>query len=239
MKKLMALLIIMLFPFFVFAKEYEENNIRVKLDVNDEFMVFTRDNLDDNQDLIKLGLTKDKMLDIMAKGGIYFDIVKEDISSEILVVVPDVTLPISNLTGVSTDLLDSFRDEAANKVGASISSTYKNNYDFIVVDYYDKNMNYYIVNYYTVVNSKGYNFQIQKKVEINETDRENLKKIVDSVVFLDFDAKKSTNSDININNKTYKKPFDYKIIIYGAVIGALVGLVTYYVSMYFKKKSSK
>lgn len=228
MKKLMAFLIIALFPFFVFAEEYVDSNIRVKLDVSDDYIVLTRNNIANNPNLSKLNLTEDQIRDIMGKSGIYFDIVKNDISYEILVVVPDVDLPINNLTGISDALLDSFKKEAANKVGASISSIYKNNYDFIVVDYYDDSMGYYIVNYYTVVNSKGYNFQIQKKTTITDEDKNNLKKIVDSVEFLDFNETKSVVND-NKPSDNLKKPFNYRIIIYGVIIGVMAGLISYFI----------
>ena len=239
MKKLMAFIIVALFPFFVFASEYSDQYTRIKLEANDDFIVLTRDNLKNNSNLTKLGITEEGMLDILVKSGIYFDIVKNDLSYEIVVVMPDVLLPVNNITGISDELLGTFKEEAAKKVGANISSVYKNKYDFIVVDYFDKDMGYYIVNYYTVVNSRGYNIQIQKKSEINEEERNVLKSIVDSVEFLDFDG--NTNDVSPVNNETLntKKPFDYKIIIYGAIIGAMAGLISYYASILLKKKRAK
>jgi len=233
MRKLILFLIVAVFPFYVFAKEYEDQDIKIKLSLDDNYIVLTRNNLDNNNDLQKLGITKEQMQDIMNKGAIYLDIIKEDISYEILVVVPDIVLPVNNLTGISEELLASFKEEAAKKVGANISSTYKNNYDFIIVDYYDANMKYYIVNYYTVINSRGYNFQIQKKTEITENDRNELKKIVDSVEFLDFDK---NNDEKKVDANAYKNNFDYKNIIYGAIIGAIAGLISYCTSIVLKKK---
>ena len=56
MKKIL-LLIISLFPFLVMAKNYEIKDINLKLNASDEWIVFTRDNLDNNKDLEDLGLT--------------------------------------------------------------------------------------------------------------------------------------------------------------------------------------
>ena len=75
MKKLMAFIIVALFPFFVFASEYSDQYTRIKLEANDDFIVLTRDNLKNNSNLTKLGITEEGMLDILVKSGIYFDIV--------------------------------------------------------------------------------------------------------------------------------------------------------------------
>ena len=62
MRKIILCLLVVLLPVFVFAKEYKLEDIDInKLNVNDEeYIVLTRDNLDNNSDLETLNINKDK-----------------------------------------------------------------------------------------------------------------------------------------------------------------------------------
>ena len=159
MKKIIVILAVFIFPYFVFAEEMEINDINMKFNINDSYIILTRDNLDNNEDLAKLNIPEDYMKQTMEQNNIYVDIIKNDISYEILVVVPDIKLTYYNLSNATDNMLDELRSELVRKTGAEISSVYKAIHDYIMVDYYDSNTKYYIVNYYTVENSKGYNFQ--------------------------------------------------------------------------------
>ena len=233
MKKLMGFLIITLFPIFIFAKELENTTLNIKLEVNDDYITLTRDNLIDNKDLDKLGITKENMEKLMINNNIYFDIIKSDISYEILVVVPKTNVSINNLTKEDDLFLENLRKELAKQTASEISNIYKNNYNFVMVDYYDKNTGYYIVNYYTVVNSRGYNFQLQKRSKITDDEKNDLKNIIDKVNFKIIEEKKE-------EKKEEKQEFDYMIIVYGAILGAMAGIITYYIGITYKRiKSSK
>lgn len=238
MKKLIAFLIIALFPVLIFAKEYEEESINIKLNIKDEYITLTRDNLDNNENLNKLGLTKELMSKLMEGNNIHFDIIKSDMSYEILVVIPKTIVAIDNLTKQSDFFLENLKEELVKNTGAEVSSIYKNNYNFVVVEYFDKNTNYYIVNYYTVVNSRGYNFQLQKKSKIAEEEKKELKELVDSVNFKVIEEKKETKKEEKTEDK--KEGFKYMNIVYGAILGAMAGIATYYIGITVKKvKSSK
>lgn len=218
----------------IFAKEYEVEDINIKLDIKDDFIVLTRDNLENNEDLNNLNITKDTMQTMMTINNIYLDIIKKDISYEILVVVPKTVLGFNNLSNANDELLNSLKDELVKKTGAEISSVYKSNHNYILVDYFDDKTGYYIVNYYTVVNANGYNFQLQKKSVITESDKQELKEIVDSVSIKVLDEYKNEKTDTVGKNKK----FDYKTIIYGAIIGAVAGLISYIIGTVIKKKKS-
>jgi hypothetical protein len=235
MKRIMVFWLVLLFPIIGFAKEYESKDINVKLDVNDEYIVITRDNVKNNKDLEKFNLTEEQMVTIMNNGSIYFDIVKNDISYEILVVVPEITLPIKDLVDVNDEVLNTFKEEATKKVGANTSSLYRGKYNFIVVDYYDKDTDCYIMNYYTVVNSKGYNIQLQKKTSITEDEKNSLKQIVDSVTFKD-----QTNTKEIVEEEVSNNNFDIKKLLLALGIGLVAGIITYGIGLIIiKKKSSK
>ena len=159
MKKLMAFIAIFVFPFLVFAKEVEIKDINIKFNLNDDYIVLLRDNLDDNSDLKKLGISENYMKNVMQLKNIYADILSKNITYEILVVVPDVTLTFYNLSDATDSMLDDLKDELIKKTCAEVDSVYKGSHNYIVVDYFDENTNYNNVNYYTVVNAKGYNIQ--------------------------------------------------------------------------------
>ena len=227
MKKIL-LLIISLFPFLVMAKDYDIKDINLKFNVSDEWIVFTRDNLDNNKDLEDLGLTKDDLLPSYKLQGIYFDGIKDGI--ELLVMVPNLKLEVNNLSNFSDNLVKDTAKELGKKVNTDNFSTYYAKHKFATVNYYDAKTQLYIVNYYTVVNAKGYNFQIQKSTEITDDDIKSLEKIIDTV---EIETLPGYEKD-----DTKDKTFNFKNILIDALIGAVVGGLGALVLKLTKKKSS-
>ena len=81
MKKILFCLILLLFPFYVSAKEYSVKDLKLKMDFDDNWYVFTKDNLDDNEDIEKLGLSKEYVKSSF-KNGIFLDALLKDKSLE-------------------------------------------------------------------------------------------------------------------------------------------------------------
>lgn len=225
MKRIMVFWLVLLLPIFVLAKEYTISDINIKLDVNEDYIVLTRDNLNNNPDLIKLNVTEEYMKTVMENNNIYLDIIKNDLSYEILVVVPKTTPLFNNLSEATDEELSTLKNIIIKETGDNMPIVYKNDYSYITVNYHDSN-GYYNMNYYTVFNSRGYNIQLQKKTAITDSDKSDLNEIVDSITFI----KESDN----------KEPFNYKIIILGVVLGLIAGIITYIIgTKIIKKKSSK
>ena len=229
MKKIL-LFIISLLPIFVYAKEYDIKDINLKLNASDDWMVFTRDNLDNNEDLESLGLTKEMILPSYEQQGIYFDGINNDV--ELLVIIPNIKLEVNNLSHFDDDIVKDTGKELAKKVGTDNYGTYSAKHKFAVINYFDKATNFYIVNYYTVVNAKGYNFQIQKATEINSDDIKKLENIVDTVEIEELPGFEKEKEEFT------KKTFSFKNILIGALIGAVVSGLTALVLKLMKKKSS-
>ncbi len=227
MKKIL-LLIISLFPFLVIAKDYEIKDINLKFNVSDEWIVFTRDNLDNNKDLEDLGLTKDDLLPSYKLQGIYFDGIKDGI--ELLVMVPNIKLEVNNLSHFSDDIVKDTAKELGKKFNTDKVGTYDAKHKFATVNYFDSKTQLYIVNYYTVANAKGYNFQIQKSTEITDDDIKSLEKIIDTV---EIETLPGYEKD-----ETKEKSFSFKNILIDALIGAVVGGLGALVFKLTKKKSS-
>lgn len=225
MKRIMVFWLVLLLPIFVLAKEYTISDINIKLDVNEDYIVLTRDNLNNNPDLIKLNVTEEYMKTVMENNNIYLDIIKNDLLYEILVVVPKTTPLFNNLSEATDEELSTLKNTIIKETGDNMPIVYKNDYSYITVNYHDSN-GYYNMNYYTVFNSRGYNIQLQKKTAITDSDKSDLNEIVDSITFI----KESDN----------KEPFNYKIIILGVVLGLIAGIITYIIgTKIIKKKSSK
>ena len=233
MKKIVLLLAIMILPVICFAKEYQVDDINLKVGIPDDYIVLTRDNLKDNSDMKELGISEEYMVSAMNLGNIYLDIIAKDISYEILVIVPKIDIAMNTLANVSDSMLKEVLEAMKEKTGATIGSVYKSNYNYTMVEYYDSKMNYNIVNYYTVVNAKGYNIQLQKKGTITEEEKNNLKNIVDSVNIKVLDQYKE-------NKKTEgTKSFNWKKVIIGTIVGAAAGGVGSTIGLLIKKKMSK
>lgn len=240
MKKILFLIIFMLFPFMVIAKNYNVNDLNLQLDLSDDYIVLIRDNLDENEGLEKLGITKEYMKELMEKSSIYADIIPNDISYEILVVSPEIKLTINNLKNVTDDILDSLRKQLSNKVNADNSSIYKGKYHFVLIDYYDANSGYYIYNYYTVVNARGYNFQLQKMKAITNEEKDSLKKIIDSVDIQVLDEYQKETEEVQKQIDNYRKGgFNWKRVIIYSVVGAVVGGLSSFIILLIRKRRSK
>jgi len=232
MKRIIVFWLVLLVPVIVFAKEYESSIINMKISVNANYIVLMQDNLENNPDLEKLNVTKENMLKLMQGNNIYFDIVKSDLSYEILVVVPKTKVEYSDLSHASDLELRNLKEAIIKETGDKVPIIYKNDYTFMVVSYYDDN-GYYNVNYHTVINHQGYNIQLQKKGEITIDEQNELREIIDSIYFKDFDVKKDNSVK---STTTIKKSFDHKIIVYSIIIGVIAGLITYYILAKHSKK---
>lgn len=227
MKRIMVFWLVLLLPILVIAKDYSSTDINMKFSVNDDYIVLSRDNLNNNEYLDKLNTTKDYIEDIMIENDIYFIITKIDTPFEIIVVVPEKEVSFINLSMASSAELDAIKKTIIKETGDKVPTVYKNDYSFIVADYNDGE--YYNMNYYTVINSRGYNIQLQKKDQITKDDENNLKEIVDTIKI----------KEINNNSNSNKKTFNYTTIIYAVILGIMAGVMTYCISMDIKMKRQK
>ena len=235
MKKLIIISILIL-PILVFGMEYHDSSVNLTINV-DNYMVFTRDNLKDNNDLKELEITEEQMMDIMNKNSIYFDIIPDDLSHEILIIVPEEKGVFNNLSNAPDSFLDEVGEKLAKAVGLDKSVVYKNKYTFLIREYRDNQKGYNIINYYTVVNGRGYNFQLQKQDEITDTERNVLKKMIDSVDIKILDEYKDESKEtMKAITSDGKKSFDWQKVIRKTIIGAIVGGLTGLLMGFINKK---
>lgn len=219
MKKgyIFALILFLLFPTLVFASRYDLKDTDLSILLNDEvWYSFTRDNIKENELLEELGITYDYLKEFMDKNSIYLDAVSfsEDTEDTIeLFVRKKEGINVDNLNKHSKKEMNLLKEELAQKQNSPFSEIYENDYKFIHLEYPDGT--YQVLEYYTVINHDAYTITVQKNSEFTSSEKEEIKKIIDSIIF-DIDA--SSTEDF--------KNFEY--IIIGAIAGAIGGLLVYF-----------
>lgn len=235
MKKI--LLLVLSFMFLVSpvsAKTADLNEIDLKLDFKDDWYVFTRYNLDNNSDLEKLDVTKEYMQNFFEQNLAYIDAVPNDFSYELILGVSNEKNKINNLTNYD----DEFVKEVARELGKGTNSDkydlYNNGtYKFATVEYYDSEAKFNVVAYYTVINNKGYTFQIQKEDSITDDDKTELKEIVNTI---EFNVNEEDSNKEKDKLKKDSSSFNWNNIVVCTVIGAALGGIGASIS---KKKKIK
>ena len=165
MKKVLLVLVLLILPVIVNATSYKAEDLTI--DISDDWMVFTRDNLENNENLAKLGVSEATLKAQMNTYGMYVDAISTFDSVnyvEMFIFVKD--------TKEETMNLHKYKDADALKVGEELYSNYKSTrldlyktkrLTYIVCEYTDKvNGNtLYLIDYYTVINGKGYTIKVQ------------------------------------------------------------------------------
>lgn len=212
MKKYL-LILLLLFPLTVTAQTYQVDEY-MKVDMNDNWYTFTRTNLKDNKQLEELNITYDYLNDFMNKNSVYLDALKKESKTEDMIesFVRIKEADINDLSNYDDDFVKEVAKELQKKINASEYDIYKNNYKYAYIKYNDQGLN--IIQYYTVVNKKGYNIQFQKQNDFTKEEQEEFQNIISKITYkINKDLKEETNN----KNKTY----NYTMI--GAIAGAIVG----------------
>ena len=213
------LLFLALFPTLTFASRYYLEETDVSLLLNDEtWYVFTRGNIKNNAELEELGITYDYLSNFMEGYSVYLDAVNfsSDLERTVeLFVRKKSGNKIDNLSTYSKSDMKVLVEELAKKQNSPISEIYENDYKFIYLEYQDSS--YHLLEYYTVINNDAYTVTAQKENDFTEDEKEEIREIVDSMIF---------ESDSPTQEET--DSWEIEPIIIGAIIGAIVGLIVYF-----------
>lgn len=236
MKKI--LLLVLSFIFLVpltSAKTVDLNEIDLKLDFKDDWYVFTRYNLDNNSNLEELNVTKEYMQGFFEHNLAYIDAVPNDFNYELILRIGNEKNEINNLTNYNDEFVKGVAKELGNQTNSDKYDIYNNGtYKFATVEYYDSETKFNIVAYYTVVNNKGYTFQIQKEDAITDNDKAEFKEIVNTIKF------NVNEEDSNKEKEELKKDnssFNWNSVVIYTLIGAAAGGIGAAISK--KKKLNK
>ena len=196
-----VLLIMMslLFPGTVCADSYTVNDEELTISFDDpSWVVFTRDNLHDNEQLKNLGTDEKTMLATMEKSYAYVVAVKGGAKKriELLVRVTDNeyinnmnTLSESEMAALKEGVDENYSGELDEYEG-TITEMGEQRY-VQMTGRYDKD-DYDVVQYLTFVNGKNYLISAQKVIEFTAEDLEQIDEIVKSAEF-QIDPSKTEN----------------------------------------------
>lgn len=230
----MRKIFIFLFAFLVFipislnAKEIKLNDdFTISFDEN-EWYIFTKDNLKDNPELEELGITYDYMDNYFKTNDVEVDAITyfgDEMSDyiEVLIQINEMksSYDYDYLGYLSKSDLNEVAEEVGKKLNSNNSKVYENGkYTFIQSEYVASSETN--LHYYTVVNNKGYNIMFKKMKNFDEDDKKIVKNIMDT-----------------ISIELPEKKFRVSPVVKYAIIGALVGGIYSGISNLSKKKKLK
>ena len=221
MKKLLLLLLLII-PSIVCASTYKAVDLSIDIDDN-MYTVVTRDNLKGNTKLQEYNVTEEDLGELFIKQSTYIDAFylnnEEEIYKEIFVTIKDADLKY-NLHKYGDADLKKLEDEIIQGYNPSLHGIYKNDKYKYVYMYY-KQGSFYIADYYTVINGKGYTIKLQSNKEFTDKDREAFISIISGIKF-ELDSK-------------YEKRFNFNLsFIVALVFAAFAGGLT----AYFTKRNN-
>ena len=184
MKKIVfSLLLAFICPLVVNATNVDVPSADLSLDLPDSWYVFTRDNLDNNTDLDDLEIDDLEMLEYLEEYNLYLNAFNEDYDFFIYKMA---TEDVGSLPDYYDFELEEFATEIMNSYGADSYDIYDDNYKFVRIEYVESD--YYVIDYYTIIDDQGYIISLQKLSEFNDDERLMMEDIVKSIHFDNYKA---------------------------------------------------
>ncbi len=210
-------------PTTAYAKTYDLSSTDLTVSVDDAvWYVFTRDNLVDNpeiDELSEVGITYDIIYDALYSNNAYLYALLLYSSGEYVefyVAKSPEKVAIANLSNYGDERVLELAKEIAKTQDSATASVYKNDYKFAKLEYVDAATNFYLCDFFTVVNKNAYTLKFQSNSKFTDEEYAQFESIIDSAKF---------NVDPSIKEPKGPSFFDSvmgKAIIGGAA-GALVG----------------
>lgn len=224
-KKILLLVILFFIPIWkTNAQTLELSDINIKLDLDDDFITFTRNNLSDNPNLSKFQLTEQSMKSKFIDNDIYVDAILNNKLEFILQVTEADLENINNLSYCNKNELKEILNDYKDVTTIKSASIYENKYKFISTNQFSNN--YHVLSYYTIVNGNSYKFWMQSHEEISQDEKKYLSNAINSVIFTENEEKKNCLLETNSNINKY---------LFSCIKGAIIGIVSYMMIIFLKK----
>ena len=224
-KKILLLAILLFIPIWkTNAQTLELSDINIKLDLDDDFITFTRNNLSDNPNLSKFQLTEQSIKSKFIDNDIYVDAILNNKLEFILQVTEADLENINNLSYCNKNELKEILNDYKDVTTIKSASIYENKYKFISTNQFSNN--YHVLSYYTIVNGNSYKFWIQSREEISQDEKKYLSNAINSVIFTENEEKKNCLLETNSNINKY---------LFSCIKGAIIGIVSYMMIIFLKK----
>ena len=236
-KKILFVILLFFIPVFVSAKSYEISETDVTLDLDSDWLVFTRDNIKDNKKLEELEISYEYMNEFFLNNPkVYADILKlnDDYFIEFFVKKAQVD-DVTNLSLFTDEEVLDFAKEMSNQIGTDNYYAYNSkDYKFVYWNCISEGL--YLQEYVTIVNNDMYVFTFQKNVEFNDNDKDDLKKVIDNISF-NVKVREDKKDPIVESVGGSRLSVAFKAII-GALVGGVVGGICGFIFYTLKKKKN-
>ena len=206
MKKIILFIILLLTPILVSAKEYTVFDLTSEIPSSWE--IYTRDNVIGNEVLKQRGIDGKKVLENMEKSSMYIDMFRVEGAAVVegFLFVKEVGDTVMNLNKFEDDDVLDVGRKAYGQYNPDVMEVYKHNdYKYVYVKYLSSlnGATYEVIDYYTVINGRGYTYQFQcpKSLEVFETA---IHKVIDNTKF---------KIEEEYQKSPYVKPLMQRIVI--------------------------
>lgn len=212
---------VLVLPISVFGAPYEIKDQNVTIELDDNWVVFTRENISGNTKLAEMNISEDYMKNLLESNDAYMDAIYQEKALELFLRIKDAD--VDSIANYNEKQLNAVKDNFIKEAKASEGSVIKNDYNYIYTKYLSGD--YRILSYYTVVNGKGYTFTIQKLSDLTEEDKNIGDQIVSNIKFkVNEESKKSSDSKLKDS-----------VIIIGIIV-IVVGFLLFVAGKSKKKK---
>jgi hypothetical protein len=221
-------------PTAVSAETYKLGGTDISISVdNSKWYVFTRDNIKDNPELKKLGISYDTIYGILYDNDAYMDAIifyEDGGYIEMFVRKKPVDAGLVNLSNYKDSEVLDFAKELAKKAGAENYTVYENQYKFARLDYKDNKLGYYMCEFITCVNKDNYTVTFQATSQYTQEEYAEIEKIVDSIQFdVDTSIKEPIRFRFNL----------VRMVLAGAAVGGIAGGIVAIKTKKKKKQNEK
>ena len=242
MKRILVILFVLFLMFpLVHAETIKVSGTDLSIDLDEDiWVVFTRENISNEELLNEYDLSYDYINDFFIKSNSYMDAIsfwdEKNINTLELFVIMTENKSLTNLNLLEESDIDSLAIELKKSKPIAVD-TYdiydNNNSKYIHYSYEDKGL--FLEEYFTIINNKNYVVKFQSSIEYDDEMKQVVKDIMDNVV-IDFDI--SGEDKVKLDNS--KKESIWISALKGALIGGVAGgLASIVYSFVFKKKKSK
>lgn len=216
------------------AETYKLGGTDISISVdNSKWYVFTRDNIKDNPELKKLGISYDTIYGILYDNDAYMDAImfyEDGGYIEMFVRKKPVDAGLVNLSNYKDSEVLDFAKELAKKTGAENYTVYENQYKFARLDYKDNKLGYYMCEFITCVNKDNYTVTFQATSQYTQEEYAEIEKIVDSIQFdVDTSIKEPIRFRFNL----------VRMVLAGAAVGGIAGGIVAIKTKKKKKQNEK
>jgi len=186
-KKFLTIIFVMLifiFPTTVDAKRFypEDTDLSIWID-EEKWQVFTRDNIYNNSQLDKLGITYDYMYNFMNDNNVYLDgllFYEDETALELLITKISID-DIKNLSNRSNETIMALAKDIAEELNSEVYDVYESDFKYIYLKYMDNGI--YYAEYITIVNGYGYHIGVQKPSQFTRNELMAIETIINSIEF--------------------------------------------------------